>query len=385
MGGVRRFTAAAVLLTVAMTGCKTVHLPFTGDDDGPAVTAGDQNASHSILAVGDSFSSGEGASAKDGWLPGTNTKKNRCHRSSETYSYQLQRRLGDDWSLTLRACSGAKLKNLGAHLDGAYADARQGEEPLQLDIGDSKYDLVTMTMGGNDLDFAAIISECVTKGWVNRVVNSTAGRLVKINQCEQHYATIVDRQLAVLEPALPKAYAALKSHVKDDGQVVVLGYPLFFPDQPPGSCSTGAATSFGRSDMLWLNSVARRADAAIERAATAAGVSYLDVHNLFRTGEKDHGVCQDANRGDGARWVNGSSTRPRSPARTTANAASTRRSPATDRKPPCSVHASTTRNGAAPPRRSTTPWPTSCHPPMTSSCPAKATTARNHAATKPRS
>ena len=299
-----------LVLVLALAGCDK-KIPLVAGSGDNTVTAGEATAAHSLLALGDSFSSGEGAPVPgkdDGFLAGTDTDGNTCHRSSEAYGYELKRQLGDAWSLTFRACSGAKLENLGVELSSLMVNKKQKGEPFQTDLGDRKYDVVTMTMGGNDLNFAGILADCVEHGWVNHIVRFAAGRLlqnrVNKNLCQGKHEKAVNATLPALEPKFVKAYQALKKLTKPGGQVIILGYPLFFPDNPPGSCSSGAADSFGASDMLWLNNVARRADAVIERAALKASVSYIDEHNLFRTGGIDHGLCQGDTRGDTARWVN---------------------------------------------------------------------------------
>ncbi|WP_394940067.1 hypothetical protein [Psychromicrobium sp. YIM B11713] len=146
-----------------------------------------------VVAIGDSFSSGEGAkdyfSESDNNGNPINGKPNRfqnaCHRSNNSWSLKsvlpgsllsTKNRIaqGDpsiDYSFV--ACSGAETKNALPFLTvpdsqrpqssyGAFGTGQYGEV-AQLDSGfiDESTTLVTMTMGGNDLKFAQIMQACV--------------------------------------------------------------------------------------------------------------------------------------------------------------------------------------------------------------------------------
>ena len=60
-----------------------------------------------VVALGDSFTSGEGAPPFE---PATDTRLNRCHRSTEAYVHVAARSIGAG-SLNV-ACSGARTKDL---------------------------------------------------------------------------------------------------------------------------------------------------------------------------------------------------------------------------------------------------------------------------------
>ncbi|MFJ9781069.1 SGNH/GDSL hydrolase family protein [Amycolatopsis sp. NPDC101161] len=107
------------------------------------------------VALGDSFSSGEGVppfeAATD--LPGVNT----CHRSTTAYARLIAGTsskipsLGSDG---FRACSGAVTSNI--------TDTVQWNEGTQLDLWpDSTTQVVTLTIGGNDIGFADFAKACV--------------------------------------------------------------------------------------------------------------------------------------------------------------------------------------------------------------------------------
>ncbi len=102
------------------------------------------------VALGDSFSSGEGVPPFE---YGTDTTTNQCHRSSQAYPRLLQ----NDPSLDLGptdfvACSGATTSDV---INGKY-----GEAP-QIDALSAETEVVTITVGGNDVGFGEYAHACV--------------------------------------------------------------------------------------------------------------------------------------------------------------------------------------------------------------------------------
>lgn len=106
------------------------------------------------VAMGDSFSSGEG---NPPFEYGTDTGSNKCHRSSAAYPRLLQ----NDSTLSLGsaafvACSGAKTSNV---LNGGSADGAWGENP-QIDALSADTEVATITIGGNNVGFSDYALAC---------------------------------------------------------------------------------------------------------------------------------------------------------------------------------------------------------------------------------
>ncbi|MEK8106402.1 hypothetical protein NKG94_16485 [Micromonospora sp. M12] len=162
-----------------------------------------QRPRHQIVALGDSFASGEGASSPGGgnyyresdfkqkiFLAGGNAQiryQNLCHRSE--YAWSRQAVLSDDgrsigeradgWDpqmdFHLRACSGAESENILPYYsvpegepkprngDLQVGNDRLWGEPTQLDQGyvDEFTTLVTLSIGGNDARFEPILLACI--------------------------------------------------------------------------------------------------------------------------------------------------------------------------------------------------------------------------------
>ncbi len=111
--------------------------------------------SASYVALGDSFSSGEGVPPFETGtaIPGVNT----CHRSTVAYPRLIA---GSSPNIPLlgtggfRACSGAVTTNV--------TDLAQWNEGIQLDWWpNATTQLVTLTIGGNDIGFATFAKACV--------------------------------------------------------------------------------------------------------------------------------------------------------------------------------------------------------------------------------
>ena len=152
--------------------------------------------------------------------------------------------------------------------------------------------LVTLTIGGND-------------GGFGKVMNYCARRTILEQSCETHSKALVEEALngggpdhqQPLEERLENLYILIKNAKNTDDQsplapgarIVVLGYPKFFPTGQSSACKTGYLTrEFQPSDMAWIDYVIYQADKAIQTAADAAGVTYVDTYNAFDGNE----LCQ---------------------------------------------------------------------------------------------
>lgn len=164
--------------------------------------------SASYVALGDSFSSGEGVPPFETGtdIPGVNT----CHRSTNAYA-RLIAGTGSIPSLGtggFRACSGAVTTNI--------TDLQQWNESIQLDWWpDTTTQVVTMTIGGNDIGFADFATACVTG---TCQVGSSA------------YNTSLDKINNVLPGALTATYQRVLAEFPN-AQIYVMDYPQVIADK----------------------------------------------------------------------------------------------------------------------------------------------------------
>ncbi|HJP96054.1 MAG TPA: SGNH/GDSL hydrolase family protein [Candidatus Saccharimonadales bacterium] len=226
------------------------------------------------VALGDSYSSGEGAPDPK-FINGTDQKSNMCHRSTAAYSnvlFKANSKLISNF--TFRACSGATIPDF-------YKSNVEGNknEPSQLSWLGPDIDLVSLTIGGNDIGFGDIMAYCAT-------------RYHTYKSCESKYDKITNTKIANLGKAtvqysLPNLYSSIK-HDAPNADVAVLGYPRLFPTKPPKTCATGIGNlKFSKSDMTWMNSMSAKLDSVIKSSAQRAGFKYIDVQDSLQ----GHELC----------------------------------------------------------------------------------------------
>lgn len=251
------------------------------------------NSVKSYLALGDSFASGEGAY---NYREGTDFADNRCHLSLDSYPYLLNNtELGFVQSV---ACSGAKT------IDYSYWDSEKynkdekqakGKEDRTFDFevyqnylpGYRTQDnfvklatpsVVTVSIGGNDIGFSKIVQTCVLS--VGDCFDYYEERAALVGSINNTYSSLVD------------TYTKIKEQSAKDAHIYVLGYPEIAKQN--GNCAANVHLSnkeiqLGNDITAYLNSV-------IEKAATHAGVKYVDVsktlygRRLCETDSKDAAV-----------------------------------------------------------------------------------------------
>lgn len=250
---------------------------------------GQMRSLKSYVALGDSFASGEGASK---YRPGTDTERNRCHQSTNSYPYLLGVRQASYASM---ACSGAKVQNIsptngkGSQIYGEVSSSdltKALDEHLpgylaQADFIDADNpDAVTVSIGGNDVGFADIIKRCVNP-FESFTSNVAAGFTCYSSYEDRKELTdLIDRQL----PRLRELYGRLKDNKLDGRRVYVIGYPQIV--KPGGTCDLNVRlnadeTKFAYDLTAYLNKV-------IRTAAEQAGVVYVDVGQAF----DGHRLCE---------------------------------------------------------------------------------------------
>ena len=164
------------------------------------------------VALGDSFSSGEGVSPFEA---GTDTGANSCHRSPQAYP----RLLKNDFNLGLGsmafvACSGATTQSV---LYGGSAEGAWGEPP-QIDALSLDTEVVTITIGGNDVGFKNFATACT------------------IGSCDfatTAYSDIHGKIVNDLPGELADVYQAIDSATSSTADIYVVGYPQIAPAEMP--------------------------------------------------------------------------------------------------------------------------------------------------------
>ncbi len=192
------------------------------------------------VAMGDSFSSGVGASTTD----------LDCGRSPQGYPALWAKAHGIT-SFTDVSCGGAVTDDvLSKQLSGLSADT----------------DVVTITIGGNDLAWGDVVLKCLTSG-------------------DAACTAEVDRVVAAM-PALSSkvgaTYAAIKN-AAPNADVYVLGYPNLF--ETTASCRAAVAPNqFQRKEIARF---AGALNQTLSASVAKAGFRFVDAQPFFA----GHAVC----------------------------------------------------------------------------------------------
>ena len=227
-----------------------------------------------LLALGDSYSSGQGAGDYD---PTTKVRANTCYRSPYAWPQVLAEESGL-FPIQSLACSGARIDDVD---DGRSSrePERQISQISRIGVIGGQPDVITLTIGGNDVGFKNVLGACVAPTDCTRRYRKPSGDLL-----EQRIEKVSDELPALYRKIVDAAPRA---------KVVVTGYPrLFAADvstSRSGNCAAGGLIS--AREAGYLNDVGRSLSLAIRRAALAANVEYVDVteafdgHELRCTGE----------------------------------------------------------------------------------------------------
>ena len=225
------------------------------------------------VALGDSYTSGP--------LIPTQVDAN-CVRSNRNYPSLVTAAVGSS-SFTDVSCGGATtgdILNPGSGQLGIPV-------PAQVSAVTATTALVTVGIGGNDIGFSSIISDCAQASLGNPFGSP----------CKNRYtAGGVDQLQARIAATAPKVAAVLAAvHAAAPSAVVaVVGYPAILPDTGFG-CWPTVPIAFG--DVPYLRGIEKSLNAMLSATAAANGASYVDVY----TPSIGHDACKSSS----VRWVEG--------------------------------------------------------------------------------
>ncbi|MFT4289418.1 SGNH/GDSL hydrolase family protein, partial [Nocardioides sp.] len=208
------------------------------------------------VALGDSYSAGEGAFD---YLPGTDEDDNQCHRSAHAYGSQVYD--GGDFAgdFVFGACSGGVV----ADYYGNNTSGNAGEGPQRDQITDDT-SLITISMGGNDFGFATVLEYCVR------------------HNCDtEEYRQQLEQTVAATQQQLVAMYQDMRDRAGPDAVIVVVGYPHLFVES--GDHDVSYSSTITGEERQFLNEVADMADQAIQDAIgqANAGVEFVDIRDDF--------------------------------------------------------------------------------------------------------
>ena len=248
------------------------------------------------LAMGDSYSSGEGDVDKksDGssyYTPQT-SMDGGCHISTRSYPYRLSTWMSlDAFEMKSVACSGAKVDDM-KFIGSSYLG--QGDRLKGLSFGEltnkrsdalinfvpgrveqirfvSRYKpkAVTLTAGGNNVDFGGKLQTCAkskdTCKWT-----SGAGRSQLGYEIQKEFYELRD------------FYLSLKK-TSSNTKVYVVSYPTFINPESWRHCTYDDGY-LNASEKAMIDEATKYMNMTIRNAAVAAGVVYLNVEDSLNGG-----------------------------------------------------------------------------------------------------
>lgn len=243
----------------------------------------------SYIALGDSYASGEGEGNSNFYpetdIPGTNM----CHLAKDSYPFLI----GKDLQLTSThsvACSGAKTNNIanGSGIDKLLSrpsrDNQYYHQPTfdyttnwtpgyvaQINyIDEHKPNIVTVSIGGNDVGFKDILERCV--GHHGTCYKSYEDRLELVNLINNRFDKLVS------------TYDSIKQTAAPDTKIYVIGYPSIV--RPEGNC--GDNVQLDSEETIFANELENYLNSVIELATQKAGVYYVNDSNVF----SGHRLCE---------------------------------------------------------------------------------------------
>lgn len=270
------------------------------------------------VAMGDSYSSGEGAAFFDA---GTNVEgSNECRRS-DAYSRVALRSLQDQVDeFMFVACSGARSYHIVPRDESDSAQYPDSPDEIyggkfQIDYLDSSVDLVTISIGGNDVGFGDIIAACTgilgpkfladgldyELDWVLEFAKFAKKRdyAELARNCESYvhdeagsFSEAVASGVENIETEVSNIIEAIKLR-SPMARVLVVGYPQFIPGENLPTC--GGLTGLDGQERTWARTIVSQLNNRVEAAALRQGVEFVDIEQEFETlGSTDgasHLIC----------------------------------------------------------------------------------------------
>lgn len=260
------------------------------------------------VAIGDSYASGYGLT------PYGKKPASGCYQAHADYPHQIAAELG--LKLDDRTCAGASTLNVTD--TPQVTDTGDGTAPVQADALSADTDIVTVTIGGNDLDFTDVVSNCIATSADGPLFFDIDG--TSYDHCRDYYAPVVggvekDSLAATIRdtvaPRLARTFQVIAQRAPH-AKVFVVGYPTLAPDtaEAPHGCFSSIfgdsgfeppfpknTFPFTTADTEYLHRTEVSLDATIESAARAQGFTYVSTLDASAA----HSACAPA----GSAWISG--------------------------------------------------------------------------------
>jgi lysophospholipase L1-like esterase len=226
------------------------------------------------VALGDSYTSGP-------LIPEQVGSPAACLRSNHDYPSLVASAIGPS-SFRNISCQGADTTNMA----GAES-VPLGTNPPQFSALTKGTSLVTVQIGGNDIDFWGIVTSCAALSFTNPFGSP----------CKNKYTSGgTDRLAAAISRTAPKVAKVVQGiHLRSpNARVLLVGYPDLLPNSGNG-CWPLVPIAHG--DVPYLRGVELKFNQMLASQAAANGATYVNTY----TDSIGHDFCQLP----GTKWVEG--------------------------------------------------------------------------------
>ena len=242
------------------------------------------------LALGDSFTSGEGETDDSYYLNGTNDEYEKCHVSMRSYPYLVANlsAISPDFMRSV-ACSGAMTKDVLGNDSLYYGQgdrlSKSGLSPIDIisaknfarnyfipgralqDSFVQKYQpgSITIGIGGNDAGFMETLKTCIGLKTCD-AAGTSQGREQAATEIKNLFGTLVDtyKKINLTSP---------------NSKIYAIGYPKII--DPVGTCSLFLGYLLDDTEKQFMNEGIIYLNEVIAAAAKAAGIKYIDIQDSY--------------------------------------------------------------------------------------------------------
>jgi lysophospholipase L1-like esterase len=204
------------------------------------------------VSLGDSFVSGP-------FIPLQRLDPLSCFKSTQNYPSVLAKRLGVT-NFTDISCGGAQTKDMAGVQSGIPGQSVPQFSALKADT-----DLVTVSIGGNDIGFSDIILTCAGKS-----VLDPHGA-----PCKANYGDSLAQRVDATAAKVAAVLAGIKQR-SPKAKIVVVGYLRILPSS--GGC--WPIVPISRGDVPYLDNVQKQLNGMLGTQAQAAGATFVNPYDI---------------------------------------------------------------------------------------------------------
>lgn len=306
----RRLALAAVVTAAAVAATCAPARANGASELLPRLAAG---APISWWSGGDSYGSGEGIARTPGIL-------NACAQSPFAYGPRSARLVktkvkASVTPVAFTACTGSVISQI--FQDKNHSHPNQFDWAMESRPPRGKFDVITMSIGGNDLGFPDVMKSCIDPVWIKSAWDElvgSGGHHCNAGGKALSSAELRSRVDALVHPtdkgtaSISALYQRLATHLRPGGVLVIAGYPrLFAPSEQWAKWRLNRCETVGGADADMLGEATTYLNEALsgavdEASKKVAGVRivYESRYDLFHADGISHELCSD----DSA-WING--------------------------------------------------------------------------------